>query len=388
MKKRLIWGAFAALAVLCLCVLSGCSGKRTIDLANYVSVEFTGYDGDGSAYASIDRSAMLPLLDKQISPTAITESFEAAEIQNNGKLSNGDVISVTINYNELLMENAKVKVKNPTLSFTVSGLKEKQKLDVFAAVEFNVEGVSPECKVSVDYNGELPHGIYAAYGAFELVLENGEVSDIYTDRRFKNGEKLTLRLSEDALEQLGREYKIEETSREYTVEVDSAYILSSADLTAENRKQLDKIAEDFLNEKIEAVKDGSDREAKYRLLANVSGANLGSLYAGDAARINELSATELNAAYVGVGDVSDGWGFTVKDKKSVYYIYDAELSYYVKLFGEKPREDDTTCALIVRIDDPKITPEGVMYSNLAFASAKDFESAYNSYITTSFEKLP
>lgn len=386
MKKRLIRGAFAALAVLCLCVLSGCSGKRTIDLANYVSVEFTGYDGDGSAYASIDRSAML--LDKQISPTAITESFEAAEIQNNGKLSNGDVIGVTINYNELLMENAKVKVKNPTLSFTVSGLKEKQKLDVFAAVEFNVEGVSPECKVSVDYNGELPHGIYAAYGAFELVLENGEVSDIYTDRRFKNGEKLTLRLSEDALEQLGREYKIEETSREYTVEVDSAYILSSADLTAENRKQLDKIAEDFLSEKIEAVKEFTDRDARLRLLSNVTGVNLGTLYAGVSSSIDELSMSELRGAYVGVGAISGSWGVTVNNQKSVYYIYDADFSYYLKESPFTSRKDDTTCALIVRIDDPKITPEGVMYSNLAFASAKDFESAYNSYITTSFEKLP
>lgn len=388
MKKRLIRGAFAALAVLCLCVLSGCSGKRTIDLANYVSVEFTGYDGDGSAYASIDRSAMLPLLDKQISPTAITESFEAAEIQYNGKLSNGDVIGVTINYNELLMENAKVKVKNPTLSFTVSGLKEKQKLDVFAAVEFNVEGVSPECKVSVDYNGELPHGIYAAYGAFELVLENGEVTDIYTDRRFKNGEKLTLRLSEDALEQLGREYKIEETSREYTVEVDSAYILSSADLTAENRKQLDTIAEDFLNEKIEAVKEFTDRDARLRLLSNVTGMNLGTLYAGVSSSIDELSMSELRGAYVGVGAISGSWGVTVNNQKSVYYIYDADFSYYLKESPLTTREDDTTCALIVRIDDPKITPEGVMYSNLAFASAKDFESAYNSYITTSFEKLP
>lgn len=388
MKKRLIWGAFAALAALCLCLLSGCSGRKAIDLKSYVSVEFSGYDGDGAAVVSIDRSAMLPLLDKQISPTAITESFEAAEIQNNGKLKNGDVIGVTIKYNELLMENSKVKVQNPTLSFTVSGLKEKQKLDVFAAVEFNVEGVSPECTVSVKYNGELPHGMYAEYGAFELVLENGEVSDIYTDRKFKNGEKLTLRLSADALEQLGREYKIEETEREYTVQVDSAYILTSADLNADARKQLDKIAEDFLNEKIEAVKEASDRDARLRLLSNVSGMNLGTLYAGVSSSIDELSATALKGAYVGVGTVSGSWGATVNNQKSVYYIYDADFSYYIKESPRTSREDDTTCALIVRIDDPKITPEGVMYSKLTFASAKDFESAYNSYITTSFEKLP
>lgn len=385
MKKRLIRGAFAALAVLCLCVLSGCSAKRTIDLADYVSVEFTGYNGDGSANVSIDRSAMLPLLDKQISPATITDSFEAGGIQNNGKLSNGDVIGVTINYNELLMDNAKVKVKNPTLSFTVEGLKEKQKLDVFSAVEFGADGVSPECKINVNYGGDLPYG---NLGLFEIVLENGEVTDAYTDRKFKNGEKLTLRLTEDALERLGREYKIEETSREYTVEADSAYILTAADLSLENRKALDIIAADFLDEKIEAVTEATDRDARLRLFSNVTGINLGTLYAGVSSSVKELSMTELKGAYVGVGTISGSWGVTVNNQKSVYYIYDADFSYYLKESPRTTREDDTTCALIVRIDDPKITPEGIMYSNLAFASAKDFETAYNSYITSSFEKLP
>lgn len=382
MKKRLIRGAFAALAVLCLCVLSGCSAKRTIDLVDYVSVEFTGYNGDGSANVSIDRSAMLPLLDKQISPATITDSFEAGGIQNNGKLSNGDVIGVTINYNELLMDNAKVKVKNPTLSFTVEGLKEKQKLDVFAAVEFGTEGVSPECKINVKYGGDLP------YGTFEIVLENGEVTDVYTDRKFKNGEKLTLRLTEDALERLGKEYKIDEISREYTVEAESAYILTAADLSLENRKALDIIAADFLDEKIEAVTEATDRDARLRLFSNVTGINLGTLYAGVTSSVKELSMTELKGAYVGVGTISGSWGVTVNNQKSVYYIYDADFSYYLKESPRTTREDDTTCALIVRIDDPKITPEGIMYSNLAFASAKDFETAYNSYITSSFEKLP
>lgn len=383
MKKRLIWGAFAALAVLCLCVLSGCSGRRTIDLKSYVSVEFSGYDGDGAAVVSIDRSAMLPLLDKQISPTAITESFEAAEIQNNGKLKNGDVIGVTIKYNELLMENSKVKVQNPTLSFTVSGLKEKQKLDVFAAVELGVEGISPECTVSVKYNGG------SSDGRLEMVLENGEVlKNGFGKRFFKNGEKLTLRLSEDALEQLSREYKIDETSREYTVQADSSYILTAADLNADARKQLDKIAEDFANERVSAILDRSDRTARFDFFSEVSGVNKGTLYASIGDTINRLEITGLNSAYVGVGSVSGSLGYVTKNQKSAYLIFDAEVSYKYEHFGEKTREGDTECALVVRIDDPKITPEGVMYSKLTFATAKDFESAYNSYITTSFERLP
>lgn len=383
MKRRLILGAFVVLMLMCVCALGGCSGKKTINLADYVSVGYSGYSGDGTAYVEIDSNAMLPLLGDNVSAKAIAESFEAGEIKNDGKLSNGDTITVTVNYNTLLMDNAKINVQNPTLTFTVSGLKEKQKLDVFKGVEFGAEGVSPECTVNVIYNDGSP------YGTLEMQLENGEIiKSGFSNCNFKNGEKVILRVSDEALEKLRKEYIIEETSREYVVEVDSSYILAAADLTSEARQQLDKIAEDFLDEKIEAVTEYTDKDARLRLLSNVSGVGLGTLYAGVKSSVRELSATGLGGAYIGVGSVSGSWGATVDNQKSIYYIYDADFSYLLKVSPLTTIEDETTCALIVRIDDPKITPEGVMYSKITFASAKDFESAYNSYITSSFEKLP
>lgn len=381
MKRKLIFGA-VALIVICACAFCGCSAKRTINLADYVSVEFSGYSGDGTARVNIDADAMIPLLDNQNSPRTIAESFSAGEVKNNGKLSNGDTITVTVDYNEMLMNNAKINVQNPTLSFTVSGLKEKQKLDVFAGVEFITEGTSPECKINVTYNGGTP------YGTLEMQLENGEiVADSFSNRNFKNGEKVTLRVSEKALEKLRTEYIINETSRDYIVQSDSAYILSPADLSDADRQSVDKIAEDFLHNKVQEILNNNDKDARLRLLANVSDVNLGSLYAGISSRVDSLAVKELKSAYVGVGNVSGSWGVEIKNQKSIYYIYDADCSYYIKEVGTKVHEGDTTCALIVRIDDPKITSEGVMYSDIAFASAKDYQTAYNSYITSSFEKL-
>lgn len=383
MKRKLVLGAFTVLLMMCVCALGGCSGKKTINLADYVSVEYSGYSGDGTAQVRIDTDAMLPLFSNQNSPKTIAESFTAGEVKNNGKLSNGDTISVTVNYNELLMSNAKLNVQNPTLSFTVSGLKEKQKLDVFAGVAFGTEGTSPECTVNVIYNGGSP------YGTLEMQLENGEILQSgFGDRYFKNGEKVTLRVSEKALERLGAEYIIEETSREYTVKSDSSYILTAADMTAESRKALDKIAEDFLSEKTEALLNGkSDKDRKTRIdfFVNVAGANEGALYAGYSYEL-EINPAEFNSAYVGVGEVRGTWGST-KTIKSIYYIYEADISYTVKPFMDVI-SDSTTCAVMVRIDDPKITPEGVMYSDISFLSAKDFKSAYNKYITSKFEKLP
>ncbi len=382
MKRKVIISALAALILVCVCALSGCSGKTVIDLEDYISVNFTGYNGDGRASVFIDRNGMLPLLKDQSAAEQIANDFSVADIANNGSLSNGDTISVTVKFNEKMMENAKVSVQNPTLSFTVSGLKEKEKLDVFAGVEFTSTGTSPECTVSVKYNGKSP------YGTLELQMENGEIiKDNFNKHYFKNGEKVTLKVSEAALKELRTEYLIEETSRDYTIQTDSKYILSPSDLTDEQRQSLDKIAEDFVKEKIDDISNYRDRAAVIKLYSQASGVSEGTLYAGITNRINKLQLDKLNSAYVGVGDVSGSWGSKKSNQKSIYYIFDADFSYYLKNY-KTVYEDEIVCALIVRIDDPMITPDGVMYSGITFGSAKDFQSAYNLCITSKFEKLP
>lgn len=279
------------------------------------------------------------------------------------------------------MENAKIDVQNTTLSFTVSGLKEKEKLDVFAGVEFISEGASPECTISVKYNG----GPF--YEIFDLKTASGEdISRNYGTLQFANGDKIIVAIKDYELEELNAQYLIEETSREYTVQSDSKYLLTAADITSEMRDVLDKSAEDLVNEKVKAVIDGTDRDARLRLLSQVSGVNLGTLAAGVTNRIDKLEIKQFNSAYVGLGEVSGSLGATKDDQKSIYYIYDANISYYIKNIFDV-YEDETECALIVRIDDPKITPEGVMYSGMTFGSAKDFQTAYDTHITSRFEKL-
>lgn len=387
MKKKLFISAFAALLLMCICALSGCSGSAVIDLKDYVSVNFSGFNGSGTARVDIDCDAMLPLIKggDEFTAKSIADNFTAAKVENNGKLSNGDIIKVKVTYSEQMMKNAKINVKNTELSFPVSGLKEKEKLDVFANVSFEVGGTSPECTITVKYNGAKENSV------FELKTESGEIlKQNYSggfEGQFKNGDKVTVKIADQTLEKLLAEYNITETSREYTVQSDSAYILTAADLTAESRKALDKAAEDFVNEKIEAVINSTDRDARLNLLSQVSGVNVGSLYAGGTTRIGELEIEKLNSAYVGVGDVSGSWGVKKSNQKSIYYIYDAKISYYIKQMFDV-HEDETECALIVRVDDPMVTTEGVMYSGLTFGTANDFQSAYNSCITSKFEKLP
>lgn len=381
MKKTILIPALVLLMI-CVCALGGCSaGKTVIDLADYVSVDYTGSNGDGTANVFVDTNAMLPLIKEQNAPLVAAASFTAADIENNGKLSNGDTISVTVKFSEKMMENAKIDVRNATQQFTVSGLKEKEKLDVFAGVEFISEGTSPECKFSVKYNGGL------FYEFFDLKTETGEdISRTYGTLQFADGDKIILELNDYKLEELSAQYQIEETSREYTIQSDSKYLLTAADITSEMREVLDKSADDLANEKVKEVLDSTDRNARFRLLSQVSDVNLGTLAAGVTNRIDKLEIKQLNSVYVGVGDVAGSWGSTKSNQKSIYYIYDANISYYIKDYSNT-YEEDTECALIVRIDDPRITPEGVMYSGITFGSAKDFQTAYNSYITSRFEIL-
>lgn len=211
----------------------------------------------------------------------------------------------------------------------------------------------------------------SADGAFKL----GELNGV-----FKNGDKLTLTITDKALEGFKEFEVIGEKSKEYTVNSDSKYILSAADLTDDARKELDKIAEEYLNSQINEM----STDTRDLIVSAATGLNIGALKAGKSQRIDDLKVKGLNSAYVGIGEITD-WGVK-KEVKRAYYFYNADAKYYAKDFfdvldGEKP------LILAVTISDPKITPNGIEYSGLIFSAVKDIETA-NKWITSKLEKLP
>lgn len=377
MKRKLVLSAFTVLLMMCVCALTGCSGKKTIDFKDYVSVTFEGYSGSGKARVHVNYDALRVYVNSRDIEEDIW--YEVSQFD---ELKNGDTVAVQMQYNALLLENAKVKAKNPVLTFVVAGLKEKEKLDLFSKVKLETNGTSPECSLTIKYDG-------AAQVRFVVLDELGAPLERYNGEYypFKNGDKVTVKIDDNSLQTISEQYEIMETSREYTVKSDSKYILSADDLTGESRKALDKIAEDCLNEKIGVIKNASEKSERYKLYTAVTGKYVNELTSFEGS-INKLEKEKLNSAYVGVGDIKGSWGTTVKNQKSVYFLYDAQIAYYYKDYFTDAVEDETSCVLIVRADDPRITPEGVTYSGLTFLAEKDFQSAYNKYITSSFEKLP
>ena len=391
MKRKILISALITTLLICVCALSGCSGSTVVDLKNYVGVSFTGYNGSGTANAEVDTDAMLPLFKSgSVTAASLYDSIDASVVEENRKLTNGDTVRVKVTYNEQMMKNAKIELKNTDLTFTVSGLKEKEKLDIFSQVELKVDGASPECKVSVKYpqklnrtlnellkiENESGDAIESTSGTTDGAFKLGELKGV-----FKNGDKLTLTITDKALEGFKEFEIIGETSKEYTVNSESKYILSAADLTDDARKELDKIAEDYLNERIENM----DADTRDLIVSAVTGLNIGALKAGCSQRVDDLKVKGFNSAYVGTGEITD-WGVK-KEVKRAYYFYDADVKYYAKNFfdvyeGEKP------LILVVIISDPKTIPNGIEYSSLNFGTAGSIEIANKTWITSKFEKLP
>lgn len=393
MKRKLYVTALMAMLLMCVCALSGCSGSAvTIDLKDYVNVRFEGFNGSGTARVDIDSDAMLPLIKSNDEFTAYTvaDNFSAVNVENNGKLSNGDTIKVKVNYSEQMMKNAKITVKNPELTFSVAGLKEKEKLDVFANVEFETVGTSPECKVSVKYNGEAS-GVSVS-NLFEVLDESGTSlervngGEYYPSEYFKNGDKVTVKIADNSLEKLREEYEITENSREYTVQSDSKYILAANDLSADEQKQLEKIAEDYVNEQTAAALKGGDkgRDNLNKVVSAASGLNIGTLYAGCSQRLDKLEIAGLNSAYVGIGETTS-WGVT-KEYKCAYYFYDANVKYYAKHFFDI-YDEEKPVVLVVKLVEPTVTSDGIKYSEISFDAAENIEKACQSNITPKLEKL-
>lgn len=384
--KKILSVVLAAVIMVCVCALTGCSGagKTTIDLKNYVKVGFDGYNGKGTANVEVDTDAMLPLF-KSGSVTAATlyDSFDAAVVESSGTLSNGDTVHVKVNYNEQMLKNANIEVKNTELTFTVSGLNEN-KVDVFADTEIKVDGISPECTVEINYKRATSYGLHKF--PFEVKNEKGEVFEtLGTQGKFggnlKDGNKITLTLTKEALDTLQKHFNVEKTSLEYTVKCDSKYILSAADLSDKEREQLDKIAEEYLNSQINEM----STDTRDVIVSAATGLNVGTLKAGCSQRIDDINVNGLNSAYVGVGETTN-WGVT-KENKCALYFYNANVKYYAKNFTVV-YDEEKPIILAVMIYDPQITPEGIKYSKLNYGAAPSIEIANKTWVKSKHEKLP
>ncbi|SKB80488.1 hypothetical protein SAMN06296386_105258 [Lachnospiraceae bacterium] len=138
----------AALGVAVMLTLNGCGAEKraaidtedgVTDIFDYVTVDFNGKNGEGTAYVNVDYDGLetemvggkekIKELDEVEDLSALTKYINAVSsislsIDQNEKLSNGDKVTVSVSYDSTAAESAGVVFgSEESKTFEVKGLK-------------------------------------------------------------------------------------------------------------------------------------------------------------------------------------------------------------------------------------------------------------------------
>lgn len=207
-----------------------------VDLKDYYSVEFSNLNGEGVAtgfwkdgyYTAFAGNDKKPDYDLERQRGILASSINV-QIEPNVRLKNGDVVKVTILYDEEQAKESKVKLKNNQFEVTVNGLKDAQVLDVFEGLKVNFSGISPFIEVTLD-----------ATGCSSFVQSNVEFE--LPNNYLKNGDSFTVTAKYDPSIMEENLYKVNTNQKNFTVENCGEYLtsLEGKDLGAINQELLDK----------------------------------------------------------------------------------------------------------------------------------------------------
>lgn len=243
-KKIIAFGAAAAAVILLtvlIIVLAVNGSYNKLDMKKAVTIEYMGLNSNGKAVVNIDdeyiadfasdvlgidpedlEDADLEDLYSSKTSSKYKKAFKLAalldtieiECTPNENLSNGDEVTVKVDYNEDKFKDNKIKLKNTEYKVKVEGLSDGTEYDVFKDVKLSFRGVSPDLSVSIDTTE-----------CDEFVQRN---VSFYLDNSYsvKNGDVITLTASVNESAAESNEYIIRETTKQYTVSGQAEYISS------------------------------------------------------------------------------------------------------------------------------------------------------------------
>ena len=221
-------------------VLTGC-GRTKINLNDYLTVKYDGYETVGTASSSFDMEKMI-----SENPSAFGLKGEISEMELlgvemmlddtiNGSLdktsglSNGDTITYhwEIAGENSLKEKYSVNFVHEDNSYTVEGLEQAEEFDPFGGISVTFSGIAPFGKVSIDENAEAPYLIY----------------DIDKTSGLKNGD--TIKVTVNGLEMCSQFGKIPTAEeKEYTVEGLTSYAATLDEIPDDMKEKMQNQAHD------------------------------------------------------------------------------------------------------------------------------------------------
>lgn len=265
-KPGWIIGAVCGIAAVIGIGVTVATASPTLNMDKYTTTEFTGYDGYGTAKVEVDwtriqhdfagkikytKEAQAQFkkageafgydgnLEDIANPSTLLPSTIGVDIDSdsNGKLSNGDKVTVKYDVPSTLSQALRLKVKAKDKVVTVKGLKKAEGVDVFEKVNLEFTGANGDGYASIKNSTD-------GYGEYFSLDKTSSLS---------NGDKVTVTLKspDSFIQQFGM--KPLETSKEYTVSGLAEYVskvssLSETALEALKTQASDVIVSTYANQ--------------------------------------------------------------------------------------------------------------------------------------------
>ena len=268
--KKVFVAIGALAAIIILAVVLVVTHKKKIDLNEYVTVNFSGYDTYGVATIDFDYDTFYADLEDKVKKSSkksadyedyddleellsdydwsdLADDFSDAagylgameglswSLDKESGLSNGDTIKLEFKFDNDAAKEYGIKYVGKTTEYTVSGLEEIREIDPFADIEVTFSGTSPNASASVENNSSdeaLESLYYSVEPSYDLAKGDTVTVSVDADEEYM-------------LETYG--CKLTSTSKDYTCDNVDEYISDGKDISDEALEDMKDAAKDSID---------------------------------------------------------------------------------------------------------------------------------------------
>lgn len=247
------------LAIILFVKFSVTSKKDDLSVARYIIATLEGVNGRGRVTLTLDEIGLMNAL----YGTDITEEekveFEkftstiSINCDKTDKLSNGDTVVITAQYDGDIVGQAGVKGNKSTRTYRVSGLKNGTELDAFSDVQIVASGVSPF--VTVKCENKSTHE-YLKNLEYEVDKEKGNAE----------GDTVTITCKADESAAAEKGYFFNTLTLKYTISGTDRYVSSPNEIDSDLYRGISKEAVEVIRE----ITDETTSHITYEITGNKS----------------------------------------------------------------------------------------------------------------------
>lgn len=243
LSKKQLTIAVGVLAVLLIVFAASKLIKPSINLNDYISVSFTGYNTIGEAELTFDTEKFQDKYKGKL-PSDFSDEYISCQLDKSDDLSNGDTVVLSWDCDdERALSRYGYKLKYEETPFSVEGLTEIDTFDPFEGISVAFDGISTQGTAVL--SGE-PTSIAAQDLDYSLIflgeslesLSNGDTVTVYATYR-----------NSDPTRHCIETYGLMPTTvaKDYTVEGLGEYITSLSEISEDGLAEMQTQAMDVLN---------------------------------------------------------------------------------------------------------------------------------------------